>query len=347
MKRKNTVAVAISVFLLSAAVVYFIIPPIMLSNNISNTRCPIQSDTKVVAYDGTGVDWISRGWIAHFLDWWKSYDSAVKYVFLNSTNLNSDCDLSDYPNVRLYVQPGGDASYQQSSLGAAGKVNILNFLDKGGAYLGICAGWYYAAKDYFWEGDFYEFPNLLGRFPTVEGPITEIAVYPAYNMAPMSNGLQMIYYGGPSRGWRQTPHDVPGTVLMTFTGIRGNLPAAVESKNMLLISTHPEAYENFGITGLTTEERIANYQWLANAVNNITGTYFHVPQSTSQDTVGAFEHAPREDSIGGETLRLKSLSSLLVAPTAAAAHSIRLSRRVFLFWKVQSAKVLSVHTIGF
>ena len=66
----------------------------------------------------------------HFLDWRKSYDRAVQYVFLNSINLITDCELSDYSNVRLYIQPGGDAYAQQFSLGAAGKANILSFLDK-------------------------------------------------------------------------------------------------------------------------------------------------------------------------------------------------------------------------
>jgi hypothetical protein len=291
MMRQKTIAVVILACVLAASVVYLVIP-----STRPTSRCPIQPDTRIVVYGGTnsgqawpvgGVSVVTYGWIKHFFDWWESYDPAVKYVFLNSTNLKSDCHLSDYPNVRLYVQPGGDAYYQQLSLGVTGKSNILDFLDRGGSYLGICAGWYYAAKDYYWAGDYYNWPDLLGRFPTVEGSITDIAEYPAYNMTSLSNGLDMIYYGGPTRGWKQTPNETPGTVLMTFANIPGNLPAAVKVNKMLLLSVHPEAYEDYRGWGLTTEQRIANYKWLANAINNVAGTQFTVPQATSVSALGS------------------------------------------------------------
>lgn len=299
--RQKTVAVAMLACVLIVVIAYLLVPFPFRSIPISPSRCPIQPDTTVVVYGGSlttysahnqgwevgGVDPLSLGWIMSFLDWWHTYDSAVKPVFLNSTNLSSDCKLSNYPNVVLYVQPGGDAYGQLSSLGASGKANILTFLDKGGAYVGICAGWYYAAKDYYWAGDYYKWPDLLGRFPTVEGSITNIAEYPAYNMTRLSNGLNMIYYGGPTRGWKQTPNETPGTVLMTFASIPGNLPAAVKFNKMLLLSVHPEAHENYGIQGLSKDQRIANYKWLANAINNVAGTQFTVPETTSISTFGS------------------------------------------------------------
>lgn len=301
-RQKTAGAIALAC-ILTVVVVYLAIPSTGPPNSVINSRCLIQSDTKIVVYHGMGVTLLSEEWIRRFLDWWESHDATVKYVFLNATNLKSDCNLSDYPNVRLYIQPGGDAYYQQSSLGAAGKANILEFLDKGGAYLGICAGWYYAVTDYYYVGASYSWPDLLGRFPTVEGPISEIAKDSNYNMTRMSNGLEMIYYGGPTRGWRQTPTAVPGTVLMTFAAIPGDLPAAVKSKNLLLISVHPEAYEGLGITGLTTEQRIANYKWLANAINEATGLHFHVPLSMLTGTYRAFQHDPAPNMNDGEALK--------------------------------------------
>jgi hypothetical protein len=248
-----------------------------------------------------GVDPLSFGWITNFFDWWHIYDPAVRVVFLNSTNLTSDCNLSNYPNVLLYVQPGGNAYDQQSALGSAGKTNILTFLDKGGAYVGICAGWYYAAKDYYWEGQYYNWAYLLGLVPTVEGSISTIADYPAYNMTRMSNGLNMIYYGGPTWGWRQTPKETVGTALMTFASIPGNLPAAVRIDNMLLLAVHPEAFEDYGIFGLSTDERIANYKWFANAIDSVVGRQFTVPQATSisvlvsRQQILGLDSSPREE----------------------------------------------------
>jgi hypothetical protein len=302
MKQRIVIAVTLLVcFLGGIFVVYW-----PKSSTVAGVQCPIQSDTTIVVYGGSltanasfaedwevgGVDPLSFGWITNFFDWWHVYDSAVRPVFLNSTDLTSDCNLSNYPNVLVYVQPGGNAYDQQSALGSAGKTNILSFLDKGGAYVGICAGWFYAAKDYYWEGQYYNWTNLLGLVPTVEGSISTIADYPAYNMTRLSNGLKMIYYGGPTWGWKQTPKETVGTALMTFASIPGNLPAAVRINKTLLLSVHPEALENYGIFGLSTDERIANYKWLASAIDSIIGNRFTVPQATGISVFGSLQQIP-------------------------------------------------------
>jgi len=248
--------------------------------------CPIQSDTDIVVYGDTGfggVGSLSKSWMTHFLDWWKSYDSSLKYQFLTDTEIESTCDLTDYPNLKLYIQPGGNAYYQQRSLGSSGKVNIVNYLDNGGAYFGACAGFYYAAGDYYWQGDYFDWGDLLGLYPTVEGSITDIADYegtPDHAITPVS-GFNMIYYGGPTRGWRDTSADYPGTKLLSLDAIPGELPAAIHYNNMLLTTVHAEAYENDGVVGLTTEDRIENYKWLANSINDVAGTGFYVPAYTN------------------------------------------------------------------
>jgi hypothetical protein len=129
-------------------------------------------------------------------------------------------------------------------------------------------------------GTLYKWSDLLGKYPTVEGPISSIAEYPAYNVTRMSNGLKMIYYGGPTRGWQQTPHDTPGKVLLTYANMPNNLPAAVAAGQMLFLGVHPEAYENWGVSGLTTEQRIANYNWLANQISNLLDSTLHYTQTT-------------------------------------------------------------------
>ncbi len=250
--------------------------------------CPIQSDTNIVVYGDTGtggVGSLSKSWIAHFFDWWKTYDANIKYVFLDRNDVKTDCNLANYPNVKLYVQPGGNAYYQQNALGSTGRTKILSYLDSGRAYLGICAGAFYAANDYYWQGSYYNWPNLLKRFPTVEGSITSIADYdanPGYALTSLDGGrFNMIYYGGPTRGWRNTPLTFPGEQKLTFTSIPRNLPASIKNGKMLLMSTHAEAFENDGISGLTTADRIENYKWLANSINDAAGTGFYVPAYTN------------------------------------------------------------------
>ena len=60
-----------------------------------------------------------------------------------------------------------------------GKKHVLGFIDAGGLYVGTCAGFYFAAQGYFWQvgepgGGEYHWSQLLGRFPEVEGSITNI-----------------------------------------------------------------------------------------------------------------------------------------------------------------------------
>ncbi len=256
---------------------------LFLFSGVFAAACPITTSTNVVVYGQTGtggVGDLSKSWMTHFFDWWKSQDPSVNYMFLTSANIKSDCNLASYPNLKLYVQPGGDAYKQQKTLSSAGKNNILGFIDSGKAYLGTCAGWYYASNDYYWQGSYYNWPNLLMRFPTVEGSITSIADYdvpPGYAMTTLSNGQHMIYYGGPTRGWMDTPNTYPGTMLTSFAAIPNSLPAAIRNGNMLLTSVHAEAYENDGISGLSTAQRVENYKWLANAINDAAGTSFYVP----------------------------------------------------------------------
>ena len=256
----------------------------------SSILCPITGSTSVVVYGETSygeVGYWSLSWIVHFLDWWQSQDQNVRYVVLDSADVRAHCHLGDYPNVKIYIQPGGDAYKQQISLGSEGKNNILDYLDShNGSYVGICAGFYYAATDYYWQGILYNHPNLLGRTPTLEGPITDIAYWPHYAMTHLSNGLEAIYYGGPTRGWRQTPAGMPGEVRSTFASLPNNLPAVVVYQRMLLTSVHLEAYEDEGVTGLSTAQRVKNYEYLAHLINEVAGTgyslatYANVPESS-------------------------------------------------------------------
>ncbi len=258
-----------------------------------NNPCPIKLDTNVVFYGETGFGGVgtpSRSWMIHFLDWWKVQDSSINYVELDSGDVKTDCNLASFPNLKLYIQPGGNAYYQQNKLGQEGKNSILNYLNNGGHFFGTCAGFFYAAGDYWWQDEFYNHPYLLGLFPTVEGSIREIADYdgnPGYALTSLSNGFNAIYYGGPTRGYEYTSlAGTPGIIDSTYTEYGNGMPAVIKNGNMLLTSVHLEAYENDGITGLTTVDRIENYKYLANLLNEVAGTSFYVPHYANPPVCG-------------------------------------------------------------
>jgi len=254
--------------------------------------CPINSDTNIVFYGETGfggVGDLSRSWMIHFLSWWEQQDPSINYEELTDEHVTGECDLVSFSNLKIYIQPGGNAYYQQRKLGPEGRQNILNLIDSGKAYFGVCAGFFYAANDYYWQGEYYNHPDMLDRFPTVEGSITDIADYegsPDHALTPLSNGRNAIYYGGPTVGWRQTSSSHPGITDATFSAIPGDLPAVIKYGNMLLTSVHLEAYENEGITGLETADRIENYKYLANLLNEVAQTSFYVPPYSNPPVCG-------------------------------------------------------------
>jgi glutamine amidotransferase-like uncharacterized protein len=129
---------------------------------------------------------------------------AIRFVDIHSNFLTTT-------NFKVVVFPGGNAAgYYTGLAGAVSKVT--NFVAGGGSYLGICAGSFYAATNVNWNGINYAYP--LGLFQgTVQGPITNIANWPAYALTTCSNNdpvlgnlgvIREMYYGGgfhfPSNG---------------------------------------------------------------------------------------------------------------------------------------------------
>lgn len=239
--------------------------------------CPIDDATDFVYYSGSGATSVSQSWMVHFLDWWKAQDPAIDYQDLSAREIAA-CDLASYPNLDMYIQPGGDAYLAQKWIGDSGKARINDFLTSGGSYFGACAGWYFAAADYVWQDNYYAHANLLGVYPqAVEGSIREIADYdasPGYAVTQLDNGHRAVYWGGPTIGYEYTSIEA-GVVDSRFE--YRALPAVVVYNNMLLTSVHLEAYENDGISGLATADREANYRYLARLINSTLETGFFVP----------------------------------------------------------------------
>lgn len=274
--------------------------------------CRLSSQADVVVYVGEGVGPFSQAWTRAFFSWLSAANPGLVVSYAEADDLNSfidgsACVLADgqaFPDLRLWVQPGGAADNQSAALGPAGRDNLLNFAatDRG-HYMGTCAGQYFAAGSYWWaEQD----EPLPGRFfanawqahwiPTVEGPLKAIANYPDYAPTLLSNGLTQIYWGGPARGALATAAANPngGTVLSNFTDPA--LPAGVAATwtytgafvRALLNSPHPEAQAGVGLScapplppGCITEaQQLANWRDLAANINALVeGWAWVIPTS--------------------------------------------------------------------
>lgn len=240
----------------------------------ASAKCPITDETTIVYSKVNGVGPASLIWVQDLLWWWKAADPSVSYVGLTSSDFQ-ECDLASFPNLKIYLNPGGNAYDQLQDVGAVGGENIKRFVQRNqsestSAYVGICAGGYMASHDFLWssqyEGtDYFDFKTNppFSLFPhTVEGSLVDISDDEhgdqqghKYRMVNMSNGHSMLYYGGSTFGYNAVPdygdplspdYDPNVQVLLYYSDFYGqnsaNLPAAWKyGQNILLTGPHPEA----------------------------------------------------------------------------------------------------------
>ena len=268
--------------------------------------CRLRADASVVVYadESGGVGPFSHAWTRAFFAWWAAPAANAGLVadFALAADLNpaypGACTLAALPALRLYVQPGGAAANQSAALGPGGRDNLLDFAAGGGAYMGTCAGAYYAAGSYWWAeaGEAPRFyPNAWQPHwtPTVEGPIKQIAEYPAYAPTALSSGLTQVYWGGPALGLAATTATIPdgGTVLATFdhAAVPAGIPATWVYRGQyvraLLNSPHPEAQAGVGLACapplpagcITPAQQLANWRDLAANINDLVGWSWEIP----------------------------------------------------------------------
>lgn len=248
--------------------------------------CPIkEGETQVVIFHGLGPTAECKQWEKDFYNW-------LGLPLATLTNLqmrDPKCGGQMHQlGVKIFAMPGGNAYNINKGVKAEGKQNILNFINAGGTYVGTCAGFFFASERYWWQGVEYgpgldsDHDNMLQLYPETEGSITDIwddDVSPGYKLTHLSNGLQAIYWGGPTRGWKNTPKTSPGTVLFSYS--KTNTLAGVHYGNLLLFSAHLEAEEGVGISnsGLTPALQLANWQERAKHVRNAAGLEVTIPQS--------------------------------------------------------------------
>ncbi len=73
------------------------------------------------------------------------------YEIINPAQLNSTSNLNDL--YRLWFMPGGWAGAYNRHINTPGYNNLRNFIQNGGAYMGMCAGAFFMSSRVFWQPD--------------------------------------------------------------------------------------------------------------------------------------------------------------------------------------------------
>lgn len=270
----------------------------------ADALCSLKNDTTVAVYAATGSGGVgenSAAWTRAFFSWFSAPNAGLVVDYVTDpkdiANYYTDgCQLATaFPSLLLWVQPGGSADNYSSSLGPDGRDNILDFAaSKNGHVMGTCAGFFYSAGTYWWFDNFYPEAWMPHWFPTVEGPLSPIAVYPDYAPVQLSDGRTVMYWGGPVLGLNHTTASVPdgATTLVSYDSpLAPPLGAAYHYKgafvDALFNSPHPEAVAGSGISCapplppgcITPEQQLENWRWLAAAVNSLCGTSWVIPSA--------------------------------------------------------------------
>lgn len=216
-----------------------IITFITLSFNLQSQQVLIYSD------DGAWEDGVIA--LEHFFD-----NQNVTHTRLYATDLNTDVWNKD---ALAIVFPGGYSYNYQLAISLVAIDEIRSYVAKGGGYIGICAGAYFASKTVAWEEENY--PYELALFDgTAFGSLSYIAPWPNYAMTDIAlnpnNPINtdkpakntVIYYGGPIF----TPNaGVEIDTIATWNSAE-NTPAIInfeyEKGKVLLIGPHLEIEEN-------------------------------------------------------------------------------------------------------
>jgi len=269
----------------------------------SSARCSLRQDAVIAVYAATGAGGAgdnSVRWTEAFFAWWAAANPALVVDFVRDARevaaypAAGACALArDLPRLALWVQPGGSADNFSATLGPGGRDNLLDFAASArGHYMGTCAGMYFAAGSYWWFDSFYPEAWMPHWFPTLEGPISAVAVYPAYAPIDLADGRSVIYWGGPVLGLNHTTASVPNgaTVRATYDSpLVAPLAAAFRYRgayvDALLSSAHPEAVAGSGIACdpplpagcITPAQQLANWRWLAGEINALLGEAYAVP----------------------------------------------------------------------
>lgn len=170
--------------------------------------------------------------------------SDVRYIDANDITRGV---LDESPAA--FIMPGGASRYVADKLDGAGNAAIKNYVAKGGCYIGICAGAYYACRTIYWHNGAQKITvtNELALFGGAsQGPIAEYCTgTDTARIAQITTAdgqrLPTLYWGGP-RFFDVAENNA--NVLARYDGLSNNDAAIISGTHgqgcWLLTSNHPE-----------------------------------------------------------------------------------------------------------
>lgn len=241
---------------------------------------PVQEGNtpKVAVYAGPGTWHEGRQATHQFLRFlgWKSQEIGPWDV----NHWNPDPNEAKYQVIWV---PGGWAYDYKRWISAEGKRRLREFVSRGGLYIGICAGAYFASDFIVWEGVRYEYDLDLFHGSS-EGPIPDIAPWPQWTLTPVwaegaSEPLLMLYYGGqvfrPSSKRIEAQQEVHivarwGSGAGTQEGEPAGIVVHYGEGCVLLLGPHPEIGYNFDRKSWDIRgENGAQWAWLASQIETL------------------------------------------------------------------------------
>jgi glutamine amidotransferase-like uncharacterized protein len=152
-----------------------------------------------------------------------------------------------FNDVVLWIQPGGDAVQVSKALSSAQREYIRNFVGRGGAYLGFCAGMFMADQ---WVDDKSQVPGF-GILP-VETDDYKDAPSPSILPIMWNGKIRQMYFeeGGYFMVTPGMPLHVPFHVIATYpTGKVAAIYTQFGQGRVGASGVHPEALESWKTGG--------------------------------------------------------------------------------------------------
>ena len=129
---------------------------------------PPKEAPRVAIYADAGTNYQLNGNLVRSLE-----SAGIPCLLLDRSRI-VNAELQD---LEAFVIPGGYSTFQRNALGKRGISTLREFVQRGGKYLGICAGGYLASKDVHWEEKHYPYPLELFD-GTAQGALDSIAPWP-------------------------------------------------------------------------------------------------------------------------------------------------------------------------
>jgi glutamine amidotransferase-like uncharacterized protein len=224
----------------------------------------LQADFAIYSGSGTWEDSIVA--FENFLEW-----KGLTWQEIGKNDINKRKLIG---NFRGLFMPGGWAGNYNQAINSAGDQHIRDFINQGGAYIGMSAGAFYACDITIWEGDVLDYPSDIFDGDCI-GPIDEIAPWPEYVMTTMNIDQSheanlyepvqrdVLYYGEPYFVAHQGQEMLTmATWIVPANPVADGAPGIISFNygqgRVVLVGPHPEIEEDDSRDGTNFAEELSD-----------------------------------------------------------------------------------------